>query len=177
MLFTSRHNVGKRSPQFFQVFQPNALTCNQGNCFPGQPQGATNPTQAQAPTILVPQAQNIQGPWFQPVPVWPYGQNGYPVPSPYYPVQQVLPSSQVLPIAPVTQAPVIVNAAPVTQAPVFVNVSPITQAPVIVTVAPAIGSGAVVNKTTNRILDDEDDTRRSDFCIIYHRKLYISFRV
>ena len=163
MLFTFRHNVGKRSPQFYQVFQPNALTCNQGNCFPGQPQGAIIPTQAQAPTILVPQAQSIQGPWFQPVPVWPYGQNGYPAPSPYYPVQQVLPSSQVLPIAPVTQAPVIVNAAPV------------TQAPVIVTVAPAIGSGEVVNKTTNRILDDEDDTRRSVFYILYPKDIKNKF--
>ena len=148
MLFTSRHKVGKRSPQFFQVFQPNALACNQGNCFPGQPQGAIIPTQAQASSILVPQAQNIQGPWFQPVPVWPWGQNGYQVPPPYYPAQQVLPSAQVLPLAPVTQAPV------------FVNAAPVTQAPIIVTAAPATGSGRVVNQTTNRILDDEDDTRR-----------------
>ena len=121
---------------------PHALSCNQGNCFPGQPQGNTAPGQEQAPSTQLADLQNLLSPWGQQLPGgWPWDQNGNPVPAHFFPVQPVLQPVQPLPAVAVTQAPVVVTAAPV--------------------VVPSVASGGpAVNNTANRILDDEDDDTR-----------------
>jgi hypothetical protein len=139
-LYNFSYSERKRSPQFFQMFQPNANFCNQANCL-NQPSAAATPTpSATAPAQFAPiQFSPSSGSW---VP----GQSNFWT---WVPAAPANPPAPVVPAAGTAASVVTVQPA--------VVAAPAPVVPAAVILPPAAPAVTLVNKT------DDDATKR--YCV------------